>query len=467
MTASHDYDLLVIGGGPGGYACAIRAAQLGLKTACVEERPALGGTCLNVGCIPSKTLLHATHLLEAARDGHMAGFGIETGAVSVSLAKLMARKDATVASLTKGIDFLFRKNGVTRLAGRARLAGPGRVEIAGKTVGAKSIVIATGSQPATLAGVTVDNAAGIIVDSTGALSLARVPDRLVVIGGGVIGLELGSVWRRLGSKVTVIEYAERILPGMDEDIRTTMTKLLARQGMTILSSTAVIGVETRRGGAVVSLKATDGRTSELAADVVLLATGRKPNTGDLGLETAGITPDDGGFVPVDHRGWTSVDGIHAIGDVTRGPMLAHRAEDEGIAVAERLADRPGTVNHAIIPAVVYTDPEIAAVGRTEQALKAEGIAYRASTFPMLANSRAKANGDTEGFVKLLAEEKTGILLGAHLIGAVAGTMIAQVAQAMEFGATAEDIAYTCHAHPTHSEAVKEAALAFTGAAIHI
>ncbi|HEV7249795.1 MAG TPA: dihydrolipoyl dehydrogenase [Shinella sp.] len=467
MTASPDYDLLVIGGGPGGYACAIRAAQLGLKTACVEERTTLGGTCLNVGCIPSKTLLHATHLLETARDGHMAGFGIDTGSVSVDLAKLMARKDATVASLTRGIDFLFRKNGVTRLAGRARLAGPGRVEIAGKTVGAKSIVIATGSQPATLAGVAVDNAAGIVVDSTGALSLSRVPERLVVIGGGVIGLELGSVWRRLGAKVTVVEYAERILPGMDEDIRTTMTKLLARQGMSILASTTVTHVETGSGGATLALRTAYGCASEVVADVVLLATGRKPNTGDLGLETVGVTPDDGGFVPVDHRGWTGVAGIHAIGDVTRGPMLAHRAEDEGIAVAERLAGKPGIVNHAMIPAVVYTDPEIAAVGRTEQALKAEGIAYRASTFPMLANSRAKANGDTEGFVKLLAEEKTGILLGAHLIGAMAGTMIAQIAQAMEFGATAEDIAYTCHAHPTHSEAIKEAALAFTGAAIHI
>ncbi|WP_411037148.1 dihydrolipoyl dehydrogenase [Shinella sp. BYT-45] len=465
MTASHDYDLLVVGGGPGGYACAIRAAQLGLKTACIEERPTLGGTCLNVGCIPSKTLLHATHLLETARDGHMAGFGIDTG--PVDLATLMERKDATVASLAKGIDFLFRKNGVTRLAGRARLAGPARVEIAARTLTARSIVIATGSVPATLAGLPVDNAAGFIVDSTGALSLPRVPERLVVIGGGVIGLELGSVWRRLGAKVTVVEYADGILPDMDDDIRAAMTKILSRQGMTIHAASAVSTAELRDGSVILTLKAADGRTSELTADVVLVAAGRRPNTRDLGLETVGITPDEDGFIPVDGRGWTGVEGIHAIGDATRGPMLAHRAEDEGIAVAERLAGRPGMVNHAMIPSVVYTDPEVASVGKTEQVLRAEGIAYRASTFPMLANSRAKANGSTEGFVKLLAAQESGVLLGAHIVGELPGTMIAQVSQAMEFGATAEDIAYTCHAHPTHSEAIKEAALGFGGAAVHI
>ena len=467
MTPSPDYDLLVIGGGPGGYAAAIRAARLGLKTACVEERATLGGTCLNVGCIPSKTLLHATHLLEMARGGHMAGFGIETGPVSVDLARLMARKDETVAALTKGIDFLFRKNGVTRLTGRARLAGPGRVEIAGKAVNARSIIIATGSQPAMLPGVSIDNAAGIIVDSTGALALSRIPRHLVVIGGGVIGLELGSVWRRLGAEVTVVELAERILPGMDEDVRVTMTKLLAKQGMTILASTAVSAVAVSEGRAFLTLKPVNGDEVELTADVVLLATGRRPNTKNLGLETIGIQPDDGGFIPVDGRGATSVKGVHAIGDVTRGPMLAHRAEDEGIAVAERLAGKPGTVNHAVIPAVVYTDPEVASVGKSAEALKAEGVRYRVSTFPMLANSRAKANGSTEGFVKLLAEEASGVLLGAHIVGEVAGTMIAQIAQAMEFGATTEDVAYTCHAHPTHNEAVKEAALGFAGAAIHI
>jgi dihydrolipoamide dehydrogenase len=466
MTGSHDYDLLVIGGGPGGYACAIRAAKLGLKTACIEERPTLGGTCLNVGCIPSKTLLHATHLLEAARDGDMAGFGIDMGPVSIDLEKLMARKTATVASLAGGIDMLFRRNGVIRLAGRARLAGPGRVDIDGKIATAKAIVIATGALPAAPSGVAIDNAAGIVVDSSGALSLPRIPERLVVIGGGVIGLELGSVWRRLGARVTVVEYADRILPGMDDDIRTTMTRLLTRQGMTILASTSVSAVEVRKGGAVLTLNAMDGTASELAADVVLVATGRRPNTRDLGLETVGITPDDGGFVPVDERGWTRAAGVYAIGDVTRGPMLAHRAQDEGVAIAERLAGRPG-IKPAIIPAVVYTDPEIATVGASEEMLRAQGTAYRASTFPMLANSRAKVNGSTDGFVKLLADEATGVLLGAHIIGAVAGTMIAEIAQAMEFGATAEDIAYTCHAHPTHNEAIKEAALAFAGAAIHI
>jgi dihydrolipoamide dehydrogenase len=466
MSASGDYDVLVIGGGPGGYACAIRAAQLGLKTACAEARPTLGGTCLNVGCIPSKTLLHATHLLELARDGHMAGFGIDTGPVSVDLARLMARKEATVASLAGGIDFLFRKSGVDRLSGRARLAGSGRVDIGGKSVTAKAIVIATGSLPTGLDGLQVDNDAGIVVDSTGALSLPRIPGRLAVIGGGAIGLELGSVWRRLGTAVTVVELADSILPGMDADIRATMTKLLVRQGMEILASTGVSGAKIRKDGAILKLRGAEGEVSELAADVVLVATGRRPNTGGLGLETAGITPDMGGFIPVDARGRTVVDGIHAIGDVTRGPMLAHRAEDEGIAMAERLAGRPGTSNSAIVPAVVYTNPEVAAVGRTEESLRAEGVAYRASTFPMLANSRAKANGSTEGFVKLLADEASGVVLGAHMVGTVAGTMIAEVAQAMEFGATAEDIAYTCHAHPTHNEAIKEAALGLFGAAIH-
>jgi dihydrolipoamide dehydrogenase len=464
MTASNDYDLLVIGGGPGGYACAIRAAQLGLKTACVEERTTLGGTCLNVGCIPSKTLLHATHLLETARDGHMASFGIRTGPVSVDLATLMARKETTVATLTKGIDSLFRKNGVTSLTGRGRLAGQGRVDIAGTTVSARSVVIATGSLPATLGGVPVDNAAGIIVDSTGALSLPRVPERLAVIGGGVIGIELGSVWHRLGAKVTIVEYADRILPGMDDDIRAAMTKILTKQGLTILSPTSVSAARVEGGEARLSLTRTNGQSSELAADVVLVSTGRRPNTSDLGLETVDIALDDGGFIPVDRHGQTSASDIYAIGDVTRGPMLAHRAQDEGIAIAERLA---GISNPDIIPAVIYTNPEAASVGKTEQALKTDGVPYRASTFPMLANSRAKANGSTEGFVKLLCHAQSGVVLGAHIIGDMAGTMIAQIAQAMEFSATAEDIAYTCHAHPTHSEAVKEAALGLNGSAIHI
>ena len=465
MTDGLDYDLLVIGAGPGGYACAIRAAQLGLKTACVDARDTLGGTCLNVGCIPSKALLHATHLFEAARGGHMASFGIRTGSVEIDLAKLMEKKTETIASLTKGIEFLFRKNGATRLKGQATFVTSDMVEIDGKNVRAKSIVIATGSVPSSLPGITVDNEQGVIVDSTGALSLTRIPRHLAVVGGGVIGLELGSVWRRLGAKVTVIEYAEQILPGMDEDVRSAMARILAKQGMNIVVSSSVTAVERKGDKASVTVKDAAG-TKKIEIDTVLVATGRQPNSAGLGLERVGIETDERGFIPVDTHGKTSVHGVYAIGDVTRGPMLAHRAEDEGIAVAERLAGRPGIVNHALIPSVVYTDPEVASVGRTELELVNEGIPFKKANIPMLANSRAKANASTDGFVKLLAHADTGVVLGAHIIGEVAGTMIAQITQAMEFSATAEDIAYTCHAHPTHSEAVKEAAMALDGAAIH-
>lgn len=465
MTDTFDYDLLVIGAGPGGYACAIRAAQLGLKTACVDARDTLGGTCLNIGCIPSKALLHATHLFEAARGGHMASFGIRTGGVEIDLAKLMEKKAETVASLTRGIEFLFRKNGVTRLKGKATFVTSDTVEVDGKNVRAKSIAIATGSVPSALPGLTVDNEQGVVVDSTGALSLTRIPGHLAVVGGGVIGLELGSVWRRLGSKVTVIEYTEQILPGMDEDVRLAMAKILAKQGLTIMISSAVTAVELQGNKASLTVKDATG-TKKIEVDAVLVATGRRPNTGGLGLEHIGIETDERGFIPVDASGKTSVSGVYAIGDVTNGTMLAHRAEDEGIALAERLANRPGIVNHALIPAVVYTDPEVASIGKTEHELLNEGIPFKKANFPMLANSRATANASTDGFVKLLSHSKTGVVLGAHIIGEVAGTMIAQITQAMEFGATAEDIAYTCHAHPTHSEAVKEAAMALNGAAIH-
>ncbi len=465
MTEGYDYDVLVIGAGPGGYACAIRAAQLGLKTACVDARDTLGGTCLNVGCIPSKALLHATHLFEAARGGHMACFGIRTGDVHIDLEKLMEKKNETVSSFAKGIDFLFRKNGVTRLEGQASFVASDIIEVGGKNVRAKSAVIATGSSPSSLPGIQIENGRGMIVDSTGALSLTRIPNHLLVVGGGVIGLELGSVWRRLGARVTVIEYTDQILPGMDCDVRSVMAKLLAKQGMNIVVSSSVTGVEINGQKVSVAVKDPSG-IKTIEVDTVLVATGRRSNTAGLGLEHVCIDIDDRGSVTVDTQGRTSASNIYAIGDVTRGMMLAHRAEDEGIAVAERLAGRPGIVNHALIPNVVYTDPEVAAVGKTELELLNHGIPFKKSHFPMLANSRAKANAATDGFVKLLAHAETGVVLGAHMVGEVAGTMVAQITQAMEFGATAQDVAYTCHAHPTHSEAIKEAALALDGAAIH-
>jgi dihydrolipoamide dehydrogenase len=468
MTMTPDFDVLVIGGGPGGYACAIRAAQLGLKTACVENRPTLGGTCLNVGCIPSKALLHATHLYDKAASGKLKALGIQTGEVSFDLSAMMHQKDDTVGALTKGIDFLFRKNGVTRLTGTARFTSRQSVEIDGKRVTAKSIVIATGSVPASFPGAEIDNDCGRIVDSTGALSLTRVPDRLAVIGGGVIGLELGSVWRRLGARVTVIEYMEQILPGMDDDIRSGMAKILTKQGLAFSTSTSLKSLAIKDGAVELQLQGNAGDNGRsFTADTVLIATGRRPNTAALDLAKADLSTDPRGFIPVDRRCTTAVPGIYAIGDVTPGPMLAHRAEDEGIAVAERLAGKASTTSHTIIPAVIYTDPEAASVGQTEQDLKACGTAYKKSIFPMLANSRAKANREMDGFVKILADAATDRVLGAHMVGDLAGTMIAQVAQAMEFGATSEDIAYTCHAHPTHSEAVKEAAMGIRGLPIHI
>ena len=466
--ANFDYDVLVIGAGPGGYVAAIRAAQLGLRTACAESRETLGGTCLNVGCIPSKALLHGSELFEEAAHGVMAKFGVVTGKVSLDLAKLQDEKGTAVKELTGGIEFLFKKNKVTWLKGLATFKDPHTVEVGGQSVTAKNVVIATGSSVTPLPGVEVDNAKGIVVDSTGALALAKVPEHLVVIGGGVIGLELGSVWRRLGAKVTVVEFLDALLPVMDGEVRKEAGKLFAKQGMELKLSSKVTGVTVKGKKATLSIEPSAGGKSEtLDADCVLVSIGRLPNTEGLGLEAIGLELNKRGQIETDHDFRTKVDGVWAIGDVIPGPMLAHKAEDEGIAVAENIAGQTGIVNHAVIPSVVYTMPEISGVGLTEEDAKAAGHAVKVGKFPMMANSRAKTNRDTDGFVKVVADAKTDRVLGVWMIASVAGTMIAQAAQAMEFGATSEDIAYTCHAHPTHSEALKEAAMAVTGKPIHM
>ena len=461
-----DFDLLVIGAGPGGYVAAIRGAQLGLKTACVEGRATLGGTCLNVGCIPSKALLHASEYFEAAKNGTMASMGIKVQP-ELDLDAMQGQRLDSVKGLTAGIEYLFKKNKVEWLKGYATFADKNSVTVDGKTYRAKNILIATGSSVTPLPGVQVDNEAGIIVDSTGALELSKVPEHLVVIGGGVIGLELGSVWRRLGAKVTVVEYLDQILPGMDGDVRKEANKIFKKQGVEFKLSTKVTGAEVSNGKAVLTLEpAAGGEASTLEADVVLVAIGRKPNTDGLGLENAGLSVNARGQIETDHDFSTAVHGIWAIGDVVPGPMLAHKAEDEGIACAENIAGLTGIVNHDVIPSVVYTYPEIAGVGLTEEAAKEKG-AIKVGKFPMMANSRAKTNHEPDGFVKVIADAETDRVLGVWAIASVAGTMIGQAAQAMEFGATSEDIAYTCHAHPTHSEAIKEAAMAVTGKPIHI
>ena len=466
--ANFDYDVLVIGAGPGGYVAAIRAAQLGLRTACAESRETLGGTCLNVGCIPSKALLHGSELFEEAAHGVMAKFGVVTGKVALDLAKLQDEKGTAVKELTGGIEFLFKKNKVTWLKGLATFKDPHTVEVGGQSVTAKNVVIATGSSVTPLPGVEVDNAKGIVVDSTGALALGAVPKHLVVIGGGVIGLELGSVWRRLGAKVTVVEFLDALLPGMDGEVRKEAGKLFAKQGMELKLSSKVTGVTVKGKKATLSIEPSAGGKSEtLDADCVLVSIGRLPNTEGLGLEAIGLELNKRGQIETDHDFRTKVDGVWAIGDVIPGPMLAHKAEDEGIAVAENIAGQTGIVNHAVIPSVVYTMPEISGVGLTEEDAKAAGHAVKVGKFPMMANSRAKTNRDTDGFVKVIADAATDRVLGVWMIASVAGTMIAQAAQAMEFGATSEDIAYTCHAHPTHSEALKEAAMAVQGKPIHM
>ncbi len=462
---TYDYDVLVIGAGPGGYVAAIRAAQLGLRTACAESRETLGGTCLNVGCIPSKALLHASELFEEASHGALAKFGVEIDGARLNLDQMHAEKAKAVGELTGGIEYLFKKNKVTWLKGKAAFQDSSTVKVGDQTVTARDIVIATGSVVTPLPGVEIDQK--VVVDSTGALALPKVPEHLVVIGGGVIGLELGSVWRRLGAKVTVVEYLDQILPGFDGEVRKESAKLFKKQGMELKTSTKVTGVTVEGDRATVSVEPAAGGAAEtLSADAVLVAIGRKPNTDGLNLEAAGVKLNGRGQVEIDHDFATNVDGVWAIGDVAPGLMLAHKAEDEGVAVAENIAGQTGIVNHDVIPSVVYTMPEIAGVGLSEEAAKERGE-VKVGKFPFMANSRAKTNRDTDGFVKVIADAKTDRVLGVWIISSLAGTMIAQAAQAMEFGATSEDIAYTCHAHPTHAEALKEAAMAVQGKPIHI
>lgn len=461
-----DYDVIIIGSGPGGYVAAIRAAQNGLKTACVESRDTLGGTCLNIGCIPSKALLHASELYEEVSAGHLKKFGI-TASASIDHGELLASKDKAVKGLTDGVAFLFKKNKVDWLKGHASFESKTSIKVGDQVYTAKNIVVATGSSVTPLPGADVDNDKGVIVDSTGALSLKKVPGHLVVIGGGVIGLELGSVWRRLGAKVTVVEYLDQILPGMDGEVRKESAKLLKKQGMEFLTSTKVTSVKTGKSGATLTLEpAAGGEATTLEADVVLVSIGRRPNTDGLAIEKAGLELNKRGQIEVDHYLATAVPGIWAIGDVTPGPMLAHKAEDEGIAVADNIAGLTGYVNHDVIPSVVYTTPEIAGVGLTEEAAKEKGE-VKVGKFPFLGNSRAKANQDTDGFVKIIADAKTDRVLGVWIVNTLAGTLIAEAALAMEMGASSEDIALTCHAHPTHAEALKEAAMAVTGKPIHI
>jgi len=460
---TYDYDVLVIGAGPGGYVAAIRAAQLGLRTACVESRETLGGTCLNVGCIPSKALLHASELFEEAATGKLTKLGINVTA-SLDLDQMHAQRREAVKGLTGGIAGLFKKNKVEWLKGRASFTGTDTVKVGEREVRAKDIVIATGSSVTPLPGVEVDQK--VVVDSTGALELAKVPQHLIVIGGGVIGLELGSVWKRLGATVTVVEYLDQILPGFDGEVRKEANKIFRKQGFQFKLGTKVTGVAVDGDKATVSVEAAQGGGAEtLEADAVLVAIGRKPNIDGLNLQAAGVELTARGQVGIDHDFRTNVPGIWAIGDVAPGLMLAHKAEDEGIAVAENIAGRTGIVNHEVIPSVVYTAPEFAGVGLTEEAAREKGE-IKVGKFPMLANSRARTNHEGDGFVKVIADAKTDRVLGVWCIASVGGTMIAQAAQAMEFGATSEDIAYTCHAHPTHSEALKEAAMAVTGKPIH-
>jgi dihydrolipoamide dehydrogenase len=464
------FDLVVIGGGPGGYVAAIRAAQLGMKVACVEKRATLGGTCLNVGCIPSKALLHSSELYAEARDG-LNAHGIKIPTVELDLGAMQDQKSKVVKELTQGIEFLFRKNKVTSIKGAARLEGDGRIAVelnagGGQQVSARNILIATGSESATVPGLEVDEER--IVSSTGALELEGVPGHLVVVGAGYIGLELGTVWRRLGAKVTVVEWLDRITPGMDLEVSRQFQRLLSRQGLGFKLAAKVTEVDAGGDRLLITTQAVDGGEPEkMKADVLLVAVGRRPYTNGLGLEQVGLKTDNHGRIEVDGRYATSVPGIYAIGDVIKGPMLAHKAEDEGVCVAEGLAGQSPHLDYDAVPAVIYTAPEVASVGKTEEQLKEAGIAYKAGKFPFSANSRARATGRTDGFVKVLADARTDRLLGVHIIGAEAGTMIAEAALAIEFGASSEDLARSCHAHPTLEEAIKEAALATHGAPIHI
>ena len=465
------YDLVVIGSGPGGYVCAIRAAQLGLKTAIVEKMKTYGGTCLNIGCIPSKALLHASEMFDEAGHG-FAELGIEVAKPKLNLPAMMKHKQDTVDANVKGVDFLLKKNKVDGVKGWGTILAPGKVQVKAddgsvQVLETKNIVIATGSDIASPPGVKIDFDEKVIVSSTGALELAKVPAKLIVIGGGVIGLELGSVWRRLGAEVTVIEYLDRILPGMDDEIAKNFLRIQQKQGIAFRLSSKVTAVEKSGKGAKVTFEPVAGGAAETAeADVVLVATGRRPYTDGLGLEAAGVALERGRVV-IDEHFATNVPGIYAIGDVVRGPMLAHKAEDEGVCVAEILAGQKPHINYDCIPGVVYTWPEVASIGKTEEELKKAGIAYRIGKFPFTANGRARANRATDGFVKVLADAATDRVLGAHIIGAGAGDLIHEVGVLMEFGGSSEDLARTCHAHPTMSEAVKEAALAVDKRAIHV
>ena len=470
MSAAESFDLVVIGAGPGGYVAAIRAAQLGLKTACVEARGALGGTCLNVGCIPSKALLESSHRYAEASHA-MAAHGVKLDGVGLDLKAMMGRKDKVVGDLTQGIGFLFKKNKVSHHRGHGVILDGETVAVRANgrsetTLAADSILIATGSESMPLAGVEVDEKT--IVSSTGALALARVPTSLVVIGGGYIGLELGSVWRRLGAEVTVVEFLDRILPGMDAEVSKQMHRLLRRQGFDFRLATKVVGAKQTKTGVSLAIEpAAGGKAERLKADVVLVSVGRRPYTDGLGLENIRVTANNHGFIEVDDRFRTSAPNVYAIGDVIAGPMLAHKAEEEGVACVEYLAGQRPHVNYDAIPGVVYTWPEVAAVGKTEEELKQAGVSYRVGKFPFTANSRARAIADADGFVKILADARTDRVLGVHIVGPDAGTMIHEAVTAIEFGAGAEDIARTCHAHPTLNEAVKEAALAVADRAVHI
>jgi dihydrolipoamide dehydrogenase len=462
---SETFDVVVIGSGPGGYVCAIRAAQLGLKTACIEKDKTLGGTCLNVGCIPSKALLSVSEKYEHAAH-QFASLGIDVGTPKIDLGKMMAHKDKVVAANTQGIGFLFKKNKVTHIVGTGIIKSAGIVEVNGQTINAKNIVIATGSESTPLPGIAVDEKQ--IVTSTGALSLEKIPTTMAVIGGGVIGLEMGTVWQRLGTKVTVIEFMDRIMPGMDLELSKEMKKILTKQGMEFKLATKVTSAQPGKGKVTLSLEpAAGGAAEKLEVETVLLSIGRRPYTQGLGLDKAGVKIDNRGRVEIDDHFQTSVKGIYAIGDVVRGAMLAHKAEDEGVVVAEIIAGQTGHINYDAIPSVVYTFPEVASIGASEEQLKEKNIAYKTGKFPFMANGRARAMAATDGFVKILADAKTDRVLGCHIIGAEAGTLIAELALAMEFGASSEDIARTCHAHPTLNEAVKEAALAVDGRPIHI
>ena len=463
------YDLIVIGTGPGGYVCAIRAAQLGLKVAVVEKNNTFGGTCLNVGCIPSKALLHASERFEEAGH-HFAAMGIKVSAPQLDLATMQKFKSDGVEGNTKGVAFLFKKNKIEPYIGHGRIVAPGKVEVKGadgatQAIEAKNIVIATGSDVARLKGIEIDEKR--IVSSTGALALDKVPGKLLVVGAGVIGLELGSVWRRLGAQVTVVEFLDRILPGMDLEVAKNFQRLLQKQGFTFMLSSKVTAAKVEGEKVQLSVEpAAGGEAKSLEADIVLVAVGRVPFTEGLGLDEVGVKRDGKGRVEIGAHFETNVPGIYAIGDVVRGPMLAHKSEDEGVAVAEIIAGQAGHVNYEVIPSVVYTSPEVASVGKTEEELKAAGVEYKIGKFPFLANGRAKANQTTDGFVKILADAKTDRVLGAHIIGVNAGEIIHEVAVLMEFAGSAEDLARTCHAHPTLSEAIKEAALAVDNRAIH-